>query len=243
MMRLTVTIAAVLMMTLGLFYLEAWSKKHPCSVSRLPLINARLSFQAILMLGCIVFLVMLWRWEPTHFALFFNVGNLSANVTDMPWLGVEHETWDVFGISLSMSISLATAVFLYRSFRSSFSLAALATYWPWVLLFSLTNSFAEEVIFRLGIVIPLFGHSPESLLIALSAVMFGLPHIRGVPNGWLGALMATLLGGLMCRAVIDTQGIFWAWLIHFLQDFLIFSALIMSAAHSINAAPSAHTHE
>ena len=49
--------------------------------------------------------------------------------------------------------------------------------------------------------------------------------------GIVGALMAGLLGWLLAKSVLETSGIFWAWLIHFLQDVVIYSAFIMAAAN------------
>lgn len=48
-----------------------------------------------------------------------------------------------------------------------------------------------------------------------------------IHNGVIGILMAGVLGWLMMKSVMETQGIFWAWSIHFLQDVVIFSALIL----------------
>jgi hypothetical protein len=40
---------------------------------------------------------------------------------------------------------------------------------------------------------------------------------------------------LLAKSVVETNGIFWAWFIHFLQDIVIFSAFVMAAANkSIN---------
>lgn len=43
--------------------------------------------------------------------------------------------------------------------------------------------------------------------------------------------MAGLLSGLLAKSVVETNGIFWAWFIHFLQDVVIFSAFVMAAAN------------
>lgn len=99
---------------------------------------------------------------------------------------------------------------------------------PWVLLISFSNSFSEEVIYRLGVVVPLIGVIDTDVILLISAIAFGLPHLRGMPNGIVGALMAGLLGWLLAKSMVETSGIFWAWLIHFLQDIVIFSALVLA---------------
>jgi len=39
------------------------------------------------------------------------------------------------------------------------------------------------------------------------------------------------LGWLLAKSVIETNGIFWAWFIHFLQDIVIFSAFVLAAVN------------
>jgi hypothetical protein len=101
-----------------------------------------------------------------------------------------------------------------------------------VLLFSFTNSFSEEVVYRLGVIVPLVGSVDTAYILLISAVAFGAPHLRGMPNGIVGALMAGLLGWLLAKSVVEINGIFWAWFIHFLQDIVIFSAFVMAAANT-----------
>jgi uncharacterized protein len=86
-----------------------------------------------------------------------------------------------------------------------------------------------EVAFSLGIVVPLYGTVEASYIMLISAIAFGAPHLRGMPNGLIGAVMAGFLGWLLAKSVLETHGIFWAWFIHFLQDVVIFSAFIMAA--------------
>jgi len=45
----------------------------------------------------------------------------------------------------------------------------------------------------------------------------------GVPYGVIGVTMATFLGWLSGKAMLETRGFFWAWFIHVVQDVLIFS--------------------
>lgn len=46
-------------------------------------------------------------------------------------------------------------------------------------------------------------------------------HYYGAPYGITGVLMAYFLGWFLGKSIIETKGIFWAWMIHFVQDFLI----------------------
>ncbi|WP_310570588.1 hypothetical protein [Gemmatimonas sp.] len=59
----------------------------------------------------------------------------------------------------------------------------------------------------MGLLVPLAGTMNPSLVTLLSPMLFGLPHMRGLPSGLVGALMAGALGWLLARSVLETQGI------------------------------------
>jgi membrane protease YdiL (CAAX protease family) len=89
------------------------------------------------------------------------------------------------------------------------------------------NAFTEEAITRLSVVTALDGVFSRPTIYMISALIFGVPHYFGVPGGLLGALMAAFLGWLLARSIAETEGIFWAWFIHFLQDVIIFTSLFL----------------
>ena len=51
-------------------------------------------------------------------------------------------------------------------------------------------------------------------------------HYWGNPGGVVGMVVAAFLGWFLTKSILETKGIFWAWLIHFLQDVIIISALL-----------------
>jgi membrane protease YdiL (CAAX protease family) len=60
----------------------------------------------------------------------------------------------------------------------------------------------------------------------ISAGIFGVAHYWGNPGGLLGILAAVFLGWVLSKSILETKGIFWAWLIHFQQDVIIFSVIL-----------------
>ena len=60
-----------------------------------------------------------------------------------------------------------------------------------------------------------------------SAVVFGLPHYFGTPSGIVGALIAGFLGWLLATSLVETQGLLIAWAIHFVQDVVIITSMIL----------------
>ena len=97
---------------------------------------------------------------------------------------------------------------------------------PFGVLFALSNSFVEESITRLGIVVVCKDLLPDKVIALLSGGVFGAIHYFGNPGGLTGMLVAGFLGWLLCKSILETKGMFWAWFIHFLQDVIIFSALL-----------------
>lgn len=47
--------------------------------------------------------------------------------------------------------------------------------------------------------------------------------VRVLPSALFHALAGGIPGWLLGKAMVERRGFFWAWLIHFLQDVLIFA--------------------
>jgi membrane protease YdiL (CAAX protease family) len=88
------------------------------------------------------------------------------------------------------------------------------------------NAFNEEMTYRASLLTGLQSAIGPRMALWNTAVFFGLAHYFGVPYGVVGVLMSTFLGWLLGKAMLETRGFFWAWLIHFVQDVLIFSFMV-----------------
>ncbi|MCG7965096.1 MAG: CPBP family intramembrane metalloprotease [Candidatus Thiodiazotropha taylori] len=91
----------------------------------------------------------------------------------------------------------------------------------------------EEAIFRLGIVSPSMDRIDTSYIALISAIIFGVTHFSGMPHGLTGMLMAGFLGWFLAKSVIEAQGIFWAWSIHFIQDVVIYIGFMINRVKQI----------
>lgn len=60
----------------------------------------------------------------------------------------------------------------------------------------------------------------------VSALLFGIPHYLGTPGQLIGVLAAGFLGWFLAKSVLETKGLGWAWFVHFLQDVIIFVAVL-----------------
>jgi membrane protease YdiL (CAAX protease family) len=100
---------------------------------------------------------------------------------------------------------------------------------PAIVIAAAINAFAEEFEFRsmlLARLEPVLG-SHQAILIA--AALFGLLHYFGAPGGPFGVLLAGYLGWIAAKSMIETRGFVWAFLIHFIGDFIIYFFWAMSA--------------
>jgi membrane protease YdiL (CAAX protease family) len=98
-------------------------------------------------------------------------------------------------------------------------------YSPAIILTSLINAFGEEFEFRwvlLARTLPILG---EKHAIAIASLFFGLAHYFGYPGGVLGVLLSAYVGYIVAKSIVETRGSVWAFLIHFIGDFIIYSAL------------------
>lgn len=172
---------------------------------------------SILMIAAMVAL----GWTRQRF--YLARGDLRAPAEPVAWLGINaSEPWTRLGRNLGLAITGGTLLFLFLAGRPSAGvlLQSLA-YIPAVLLFATLNAFNEELTYRsslLGALQPVLGR--QSIWIA--ALFFGIGHFYGVPYGIVGVLMASFLGWLLGKAMVETRGFFWSWFIHFLQDVAIF---------------------
>lgn len=173
--------------------------------------------------------LLLMGYHRQHF--FLVRGQLDAPIEPVRWLGyTKTEPWTRFGLHWSIYITLGTLTFLIIAGRPSLAaLQAALPYLPVVLLLATMNAFSEELTYRASLLGVLNGVIAPRQALFLTAAFFGLAHYYGVPYGIIGVVMSTFLGWMEGKAMLETQGFFWAWFIHFWQDVAIFSFMAIGA--------------
>lgn len=216
-------VAAVLLVTAGTFTHQINLQIHPHSF-----VNGLVNYQAFALIVGILATIAILILNPES-KQFLNVGQLNTLAEKETWLGISGKSsWRVNGLQLLFFVSIATGICMFLAVKYTNSIGHFQwSFIPWILLFSFTNSLTEELIFRFGIVGGLFNHYPKLTLLIISAILFGLPHYFGYPNGVVGVLMSGVLGYILCKATMETKGLSIAWTIHFMQDIIIFTALMM----------------
>jgi hypothetical protein len=151
----------------------------------------------------------------------------AAAAPDLVTLG-RRPAWRRLGLFWAVGISLGTLIAMSMAIRPDASLLSrLLPVLPLVLVLAATNTVNEEFQFRnvpLAVLPGAIG-TPPALLV--TAACFGLEHYYGNPPGLSGVVLATFLGYLLGKSMLETGGSRWAWLIHWLQDVIIFSFLAM----------------
>lgn len=167
----------------------------------------------------------------TRQSLFLTVGKLDAP-SRLPLLN-RTIPWTSLGIALTFIVGVPVVLYLIGILRPNFQMFQRAvTLMPLILIFAAINAFAEEFVFRSVLLARLVPAVGGEQALWMTSVRWGLGHWFGMPPGPLGAVGATLLGLFLGKSMLETGGFFWAWLIHFIQDVVIFTFLIIGTAKS-----------
>ena len=228
-MKIITPILLALIFTIGILLLSGQANKIGVTISGNNYINFQINYQLLLLGVALISMISSYILNPESFKSIMSIGNISATGEELKIFGIKKgDSWLKTGVSLSIFISLATGLYMFFQLKGhNIDYSLLKTGFLWIILFSLTNSFAEEMIFRVGMNSPLDNLFSPNKIFLISAVIFGVAHFQGMPSGIIGVILAGLLGYVLSKSIQETNGIFWAWLIHFLQDVIIIGSLYL----------------
>ena len=227
-MILILTISLVLIATTILLLANKFLPSIDISFNNNLFVNKLLKYQLLAVILSLTLMFFTLKLTPQSKSLL-SFGNVESVAIKEKWLGINGKsTWKTNGLQLAFFISLATGIFMFIAVKYTNSLSNFQ-YWfiPVIIFISLTNSFSEEIIYRfvingnLGVIVP------KITILIISAILFGLPHYMGYPNGIAGVIMSAMLGYILSKATYETNGLGIALTIHFIQDLIIFTALFM----------------
>ncbi len=191
-----------------------------------------LAFSQVQRLGvALIMLAASWLLMRQRSAFFFTVGKLDAPAAPIKFVGMTRpSTWNKLGPMMALGLAGGLTAFIVIAGGAPLAnLPKALPLLPFVVLFAVLNAFGEEMSYRapqLGALAPVVGGG-QSLL--MTSVYFGIGHFYGVPYGIVGVVMAGLLGWLLGRSMLETKGFFWAWLIHFVMDTVIFTFMAVGS--------------
>ena len=215
---------AIILYLLG----NSWVSHLNLSWFENPMVNQNIKFQAYGLLLSLSTLGLTLLLAPDS-KQFLRFGNLSAVAAPVKILGIKAgDSWYKTGGSFLVVITLVTALFMYAGLGKTADWSRLGEMLPFILMFSATNAFNEEIITRFTVVGLLDGVVSPLQIVWAAALIFGLVHYSGNPGGPAGVLMAGCLGWILAKSVIETGGIGTAWIIHFVQDIVIYTLLLIS---------------
>jgi hypothetical protein len=125
-------------------------------------------------------------------------------------------------------IAVVIEVILVRPNVSQITRALI--YLPAIVIGAAINAFGEEFQFRSMVLARLEPVLGPQQAIWMAAGLFGLMHYFGDPGGPQGVLLAAYLGWIAAKSMIETRGFVWAFLIHFVGDFIIYVFWALAAA-------------
>lgn len=188
------------------------------------------SSQILRLAEALVLLLILLGANYSRRDLFLSIGDLKAPAEPVRWMDIkEGENWRDIFFTITPIIALVSAVPLYFMIKPQLEdLLSLAKQVPIILFNASANAFYEEFISRavlLCVLVPVIG---KKSALAITVVFFGLGHYAGgFPNGILGVVMCCFLAYILAKSMLETRGMFYAWVIHMVLDIIIFSFIAM----------------
>jgi membrane protease YdiL (CAAX protease family) len=203
---------------------KTWLSNPSFNISML----ANQSLRLMVTLAIIATLFVMKKWQDEFFLV---KGNTNAEAEPVQWLGIKlGERWNQLGRNFAVILSLGTLAFLGIAGHPPLNIALRALpFLPFVLIAAVLNAFNEEMTYKASFLSVLENVVGKPQALMLMAAYFGIGHFYGIPYGVIGVLMAGFLGWFLGKSMLETRGLFWAWLIHFVQDVLIFAFLAIGS--------------
>ena len=176
----------------------------------------------------IFFVLLVIKKRPKSF--FITQGDIDAEVKPIKFILTEPSNWKQFGFNFAIYLSLGTLIFLIVAggLPSLDKLISIIPIFPFIIIFAMINSFYEELGYRAALISVLEDKIGSKHALYISSLIFGIAHFYGVPYGIIGVLMATFLGYILGKSMIETRGFFWAFVIHMILDIFIFSFMALN---------------
>lgn len=138
--------------------------------------------------------------------------------------------WNAIALPLLIVISGGLLAQLWFSSHASrhFHPGVLLLGLPAACIFAALNAGCEEFRFRCLLLARGTRCVGATHALLATSFLFGVAHFFGHPGGFSGVLMAAFFAWIVGRSMLDCRGWGWAWLLHFVEDVLIFLMVLMT---------------
>lgn len=190
-----------------------------------------LPFHTLDILRTLLVIAALWFVKRTRADFFLVKGQMDAPIEPVRWLGIKRgESWRVFGWILTACAAAAIVIPLALSVPlTAEAFARALPLLPIAIFLAGLNAFAEETCFRASMLATLAGVGGKTQTLLLSCTFFGLAHwLYGSPPGIVGFALTAFLAFLLGKSMLETRGMGWAWIMHFVPDVFIFFSYAMT---------------
>lgn len=179
----------------------------------------------LLILESLIVVSILFLMGMSRKQAFLTVGDLRAP------LGGENKSsdrkrlsWAVFGTA--MALLLGGLFFWFLSSQnqiSNLNATNVLSLLPLILTSAALNAISEEVTYRAAPLATLLPAVGPAHAVWLTSLWFGFGHYYGgIPSGPVGLIQTGLLALLLGKAMLDTRGLGWSWIIHVVLDTVIY---------------------
>lgn len=205
----------------------AWDSLFPNASAMVVLFGERV----LLVLESLIVIAVLLTIGVSRQQAFLTIGNLHAP------LGGESAaphgkrlSWSIFGTIMAIFLGALFFWFLSsQNLTAELDLTTVLPVVPLILASAALNAISEEVTYRaapLGTLVPAVGPVHA---VWLTSLWFGLGHYYGgIPSGPVGLVQTGLLALLLGKAMLDTRGLGWSWIIHLVLDTVIYFFIAMA---------------
>lgn len=164
--------------------------------------------------------------------VFISKGDFSVKVEEIKWLSIKKDkiSWRKLTIISATLISIGTALLTIGTVTgtsANLNTNNLIKYFPFAVVFAILNSLCEGIVYRNAVLGSLKNVLPKNELIFIAAMFFGIAHYYGAPSGMVGVAMSGVLGWFLTRSMYETKGFVSSWIIHCMQDIVIFSTILL----------------
>ncbi len=193
-----------------------------------PWVVRGLAFQVLLALPTLLLLRTVARHQSRH-TLRLVPGDSHAHARPGVYTLGTRPQWRRLGPLWALGITIGTVTAMTIALGPKLTdVKTLLVSLPVIVILAAANTVNEEIGFR-NVPLALL---PSALgtrqAVLLTSLMFGLAHFHGNPPGASGVALATFLGIFLAKSMTETGGSKWAYLVHWLQDVIIFSALTLA---------------